>query len=119
MIRKADERTCVSKQFFGAPGVVYVQNILNGGEFAGKGRLFAHNVIKPGMGLGDHTHHGEFEVYYILKGVGTYNDNGTEILVHPGDVTVCPDGETHGIYNNGTEDLEFIALIVYTTKTDA
>lgn len=113
MIRRANERTCWSKQMFGAPGVVDAQQILNAGEFADKGRLFSHIVLKPGSGLGDHTHKGDFEIYYILKGEGRYNDNGTPAVLRPGDTSVCLDGETHGIFNDGTENLEFIALVLF------
>ena len=48
-----------------------------------------------------------------LSGCGTYNDNGTEVTVSSGDITFTADGEGHGLRNNGTEPLEFIALIVY------
>ena len=114
MIRKDCDRTCFSKQMFGAPGEVDFRQILNAGEFFDKGRLFNHCVIKPGMGLGLHKHTDEIEVYYILSGEGRYDDNGTEVTVRPGDTTVCYDGESHAIYNDGTEDLEFIALILFT-----
>ena len=34
-------------------------------------------------------------------------------LVTAGDVMICKDGEEHMLENDGTEDLEFIALILY------
>jgi mannose-6-phosphate isomerase-like protein (cupin superfamily) len=113
MIRKGDERVTVQEVKFGGPGETWLAQILNPDEFGNKGRLFNHNVLKPGCGLGKHRHNGEFEVYYILKGEGLYNDNGTEVTVKIGDVTVCPSGEEHGILNTGREDLEFIALILF------
>ena len=82
-------------------------------ELYDKGRVFSHAVLKPGCEVGWHIHQGEGETYYILKGVGTYNDDGTTLEVFPGDVTFTDSGQGHAIKNNGEEDLEFIALILY------
>ncbi|MDR2745499.1 MAG: cupin domain-containing protein [Desulfovibrio sp.] len=113
MIRNAKERVTSVGVKFGGPGETWLAQILNPDEFGNKGRLFNHNVLKPGCGLGKHRHEGEFEVYYILKGEALYNDNGNEVTVRPGDVTICPSGEEHGILNTGKEDVEFIALILF------
>ena len=56
-------------------------------------------------------HHGESETYYIIKGQGEYDDNGTKRPVTVGDKTFTPDGCGHGIANTGDEDLVFMALI--------
>ena len=64
--------------------------------------------------MGYHQHVGDFEIYYIVKGEGQYNDNGTIVPAKVGDVFRCADGEFHAIQNTGDEDLEFIALIVAT-----
>ena len=45
-----------------------------------------------------------------------YNDNGTEVEVGPGDVTICPEGEEHALANTGSEDMEIIALILFDKK---
>jgi mannose-6-phosphate isomerase-like protein (cupin superfamily) len=116
MIRRSDAVTTASSQRFGGPGEAWSAQILNEGEFEGRGRLFNRMVLKPGVGIGKHRHTKEFEVYYILKGQGLYDDNGAKVNVGPGDVTVCPDGEEHGILNTGAEDLEMIALILFAGK---
>ena len=51
-------------------------------------------------------------IHYILKGKGIYNENGTKREICAGDVTFCPDGEGHGLVNDGDEDIIFIALIL-------
>ncbi len=79
----------------------------------GKGRLFNHFTIKPGCSIGKHPHNDEFEVFYILSGNGTYDDNGTIIEFNTGDVLICNSGEEHTIENTGTEDVNMIALILY------
>ena len=41
-----------------------------------------------------------------------FNDNGTEKIVHAGDICATGYGEVHGLENKTEEDLEMIALIV-------
>jgi quercetin dioxygenase-like cupin family protein len=47
----------------------------------------------------------------MLTGTAVYNDDGTEHVVTAGDVMIAESGHGHGISNDGTEDVEFIALI--------
>ena len=113
MIRRQTELSKVEAELFGGPGKLHSDILLSKEEFFGKGRLFNHCILHPGEGIGAHPHNGEFEVYYILKGEGLYNDNGTEQTVRAGDLTICPSGQSHGFKNTGSEDLEFIALILF------
>ena len=53
------------------------------------------------------------EFYYILRGRGEYNDNGTLVELGPGDVSFTAPGEGHGILCVGDEPLEYIALILF------
>ena len=69
MIRHYDELTKLDMQHKGGKGHILAAELLNGEDFAGKGRVFNHCVLK--------------------------------------------DGEEHMLENDGTEDLEFIALILY------
>ena len=69
-------------------------------------------ILNPGEEVPFHTHTGDCEYYYILSGAGIYSDNGTAVEVKPGLITFTPSGNGHGIQNTGTEQLEFIALIV-------
>lgn len=114
MIRRSDEKTVEVKKMFGGQGEAVMACILNGAEeMYGKGRVFRHLLLHPGCEVGWHVHQGDGETYYILKGHGLYNDNGTETEVGPGDVTFVDSGEGHALLNNGEEDLEAIALILY------
>ncbi|MFT4300196.1 MAG: cupin domain-containing protein [Desulfovibrio sp.] len=114
MIYRADALDGFEKEMFGGPGTTKFTKIVSEDGLAGKGRLFNVVNLKPGCAIGSHKHSGELEIYYVLKGHGTYDDNGTAVQVKPGDVTVCNDGEVHGILNSGTEDMEMIALILFT-----
>ena len=85
-------------------------------EAKGHGRVFSKVVIPPGASIGYHEHSGEFEVFYVISGEATVNDNGNEVVLKPGDMTLCADGSGHGTRNNGTEDLVMMAMILNTLE---
>lgn len=80
-------------------------------DLCGSGRLLTQIVLPSGAQVPEHTHHDEFEVYFILSGEGDYNDNGTTVHLTAGDVALCRDGETHGVVNTGKGELSFVAFI--------
>lgn len=107
---KSEEKTCL----FNGKGKINVRNLLEGpNELYNKGRVFAHTTVYPGASIGYHVHKNESETYYILSGIGLFNDNGNMIEVSAGDVTFTGAGEGHGIEAIGDEPIEMIALIVY------
>ena len=114
MINRANDLECFEKELFGGPGAIHFTKIVNEHGLADKGRLFNIGTLKPGCAVGNHKHNGEMEIYYILEGEGMYNDNGVEAPVKAGDVTVCNDGESHGLLNTGKTDLKMVALILFT-----
>lgn len=114
MIRKQSEQNIAKKNLRNGHGEVIMRNLISGdAELLGKGRLLAHMTLLPGDSIGEHAHEGDGELFYILKGHPTYNDNGNWATLEPGDFTVCYDGESHCIQNNTEEPVEFIALILY------
>lgn len=114
MVRTKEEVAVEHKCIRSGNGETEMHKLLNGeAELYGKGRMFNHMVIAPGNSIGEHMHSGDNEVFYFLKGTGTYNDNGTVKTVKAGDVAVCSDGEIHSLVNDGTEPLEMIALILF------
>jgi len=114
MIRRKDERTVMAKQMFGGQGQSIMNHILNGpDEMYNKGRVFSHIVLEKDCEVGWHIHHGDGETYYILKGEGEYNDNGTVVTLYPGDVAFVDAEEGHSIINRKDEPLEMIALVLY------
>lgn len=99
---------------FQGMGEITVREILEGPEeMYQKGRVFAHTTVYPGSAIGYHVHDHESETYYILKGTARFNDNGKEVILHPGDVAFTGSGEGHGIAAIGEEPVEMIALILY------
>jgi len=106
-------QTVIKENANGGTGRVVIKHILDEKELNGKCKLFAEVTIAPGCSLGYHEHHGESETYYIIKGQGEYNDNGTMRRVAVGDRTFTPDGCGHAIANTGDTDLVFMALIIF------
>ena len=114
MIRRSNEKTVEVKKMFDGDGEAIFHKILNGqDELYGKGRVFSHVVLKTGCEIGWHVHQNEGEAYYVLKGVGSYNDDGSMVTVYPGDVTFTDSGQGHSIKNECQEDLELIALVLF------
>ncbi|MGN1381452.1 MAG: cupin domain-containing protein [Eubacterium sp.] len=101
--------------FKGGKGHVLVRKILKTDEeMYNKGRVFNHMVLEKGCEVGKHTHEGDAETYYVLSGHGKYlNNDGKVVDVAPGDVMFTGDGETHALWNEEDEPLEFIALVLY------
>ena len=115
MIRKKDECKIEFREHMrDGKGTVEITNLIEGPEeLCGKGRLFSKITLKSGCSIGFHIHDNDSELFYVLKGVAEYNDNGTVKTVFPGDVMICPAGTGHGVENVSEETVEIIAVIVY------
>ena len=114
MIRKAAEcKKEYRENMRGGDGTVELTSFASSEELYNKGRLFANITLKPGCSIGYHVHEADSELFYLMKGQVLYNDNGTECTLTAGDVMICPAGTGHSIANNGEEDAEVIAVIVY------
>ncbi len=115
MVREASEvRIEKREKMRGGNGIIEVTHFTNSPEeLFGKGRMFARMTLKPGDSIGFHKHEGDGELYYILSGNAKYDDNGEIRRIQAGDVTICPEGEGHGIENDTDEPIDIIALILY------
>lgn len=115
MIRKENQCKIEYREHMrGGDGTVLLTNFISSPEeLCDKGRLFSKITLNPGCSIGYHVHENDSELFYILKGVAQYNDNGNIVTVSAGDVTICPPGQGHGIANKRDEVVELIAVIVY------
>ena len=111
-----ESNTITAKNKAGGKNEIYIMHLLTEKEMVGQCKMFAKVTIPPGASIGEHYHYGDSETYHILSGVGTYSDNGDVYEISAGNTTFCPDGSMHGIENNGTEDLIFVALIIASPK---
>ena len=114
MIKKATEfKTEYRENMRGGNGTVEITNFVTPTELNDKGRLFANITLRPGCSIGYHVHENDSEIFYLMKGEALYNDNGVDHILTAGDVMVCPAGTGHSVANNGSEDVEICAVIVY------
>lgn len=115
MIRKKGSyKVDIREQMMGGMGRFVVENILNPEEMHGKGRLFARGTLAPGHSVGYHTHEKDMEICFFLSGTGVVTDeNGTKTQIGAGDCNIVDVGQGHEIVNTGTEDLVYIALILF------
>ena len=70
-----------------------------------------HNILPVGSSIGMHTHTGNCEVMYILKGTITFTYDGKTETAKAGDVHYCPCGHKHSAENLGDTDAEFFAIV--------
>ncbi|TYQ12923.1 UNVERIFIED_CONTAM: mannose-6-phosphate isomerase-like protein (cupin superfamily) [Acetivibrio alkalicellulosi] len=113
MIKKAEEMVKeIKEKMRGGKGSVELVHIFSQNEFKGKIRLCAKITIEPGSSIGFHQHADEEEMFYIIKGKGTFNDNGNIKELECGDSVLTGNGASHSVENTGEEDLEMLAVIL-------
>ena len=113
--RNSEMNTEKRENMRGGDGVVSICNVLEKGEYKGSARLLGTITLKPGCSIGAHVHENEEEVFYIIKGTATYDDNGKAEILGAGDSCICLSGETHSIANREAEGdvVLFAAILTY------
>lgn len=113
MIKRAEEMMMdIRERMMGGKGSVQILHLFSRDELTGKCRLFARVTLEPGCSIGTHAHDREEEVYYILSGSATVNDNGNIRELCPGDAVITGNGACHSIENTGSQDLVLMAVIL-------
>lgn len=84
------------------------------GEAAGLTELGArHVVLEPGAWSSQrHWHEGEDELLVMLSGSAVLVEDGSEIVLSPGDVAAWPKGVRNGhhLINRGAEQCSFVCV---------
>ena len=91
--------------FKGGEGIFYNKMFTDGVN------KMMHGKLEPGSSIGYHKHEGSCEMIFILEGTGKFLYDDTEEEVKPGMVHYCPEGHSHSLINNGSEDLIFYAVV--------
>ncbi len=111
--RNADMTTDIKVQMRGGNGQAVIKSVLDKGEYKGASRLVATITLEPGCSIGAHIHENEEEIFYIIKGTATYNDNGKTEILNVGDSCICLSGQEHSIANESEDEvLEIFAVIM-------
>ena len=100
------------KKVHGGNGFGHMKVLATPDQMYGNARLFNHVTMDPGCSFGYHPHEHETEFYYILSGEAIFNDNGTEVVLHTGDIAETGGGASHSLENRGDVPVELIALII-------
>jgi quercetin dioxygenase-like cupin family protein len=80
-------------------------------------RYIDYAQLPPGTSIGDHTHPGDEEEFYlVLSGHGRMRLGPETFPVSAGDLLRNPPGGTHGLRNTGPVPLE---LFVFAVRRDA
>ncbi|MDX5573760.1 cupin domain-containing protein [Streptomyces griseus] len=67
-------------------------------------------ILPPGVSIGLHTHGDDAETYIILRGAGLMHRDGGEFRVETGDVVHNRPYGTHGLVNDGEEELHLLVF---------
>ena len=91
---------------------------MRGGEGEMIARMFVNEDTKimrgrltPGSTIGLHVHGTGSEMICVLSGTGKVLCDGEYEPLAAGSVHYCPRGHQHSLINDGTEDLEILAMI--------
>lgn len=115
MIKRNENMTeSVKVNMRGGDGQVIVREVLDKGEYKGASRLIAEIVLEPGCSIGGHVHENEEEIFYIMEGTATYDDNGKTEILRKGDSCVCLAGEQHSIANREAEGTLRVFAVILT-----
>ena len=110
--KKADMIKEVRERMRDGSGEIEIVHIFKKDELKGKARLFARLILKKNCSIGFHTHDDEEEIYYILSGKGTVEENGKTYDTSAGDAILTGNGAGHSITNQQDEPLEVLAVIL-------
>lgn len=72
--------------------------------------IFRKRVLHPGSAIGSHLQK-EDEIYYVLRGAGIMEMNGSVLHLRAGDAVLTRPGSTHSLKPEGNEDI--VILISY------
>lgn len=96
----------------GGDGTVCFGGFIPNDSMPRHARVISEIKLENGCSIGSHQHADEYELFYILEGTATYDDNGAEVKLYPGDFSICRDGESHGIANRDGATVRLLAIVI-------
>lgn len=108
MIRNVKEN--IISDLRGGKGNVSIRRLLDNLVISNS-NMIALIELEPYASIGEHYHHDDSEIYYIVEGKGIFNDNGEEFDVKKGDFCNITKGMKHGLINNSGEKLVLLAIV--------
>ncbi len=115
LVKKSQQPLEIRPQMRGGNGEAHLKQLLP--QLPMEVRFFNAITLAPGSSIGVHKHVGESELFYFVSGTGRFCDDGDWSEVHPGDATITFAGHSHGLENNGSEDLVLVSAIIIDCTT--
>src|SRR3954462_14295277 len=72
----------------------------------------AEAALEPDQANARHYHRVSEEIYFVVKGSGDMEVDGTHKRIAVGDAVLIPAGAWHSLYNNGTSELRILCCCV-------
>ena len=114
--RREDVPEKVVTGLHGGRGELHSRNFLSQEDSNGMGRVFSVSTLEAGGLVAWHEHHGDSELFYILRGEPlVLDENKEEHRLKPGDVMLCRDGEGHSI-EAVSGPVDYISIILFTEQ---
>ena len=76
----------------------------------GNNLTLSSTFLRANQQTNGHTHAGQEEVYFFIKGKGEMTIDDDTFTVKEGDVVCIEDGEFHKVYNTGHMGLYFVCV---------
>ncbi|MEX5282007.1 MAG: cupin domain-containing protein [Nitrospiraceae bacterium] len=67
--------------------------------------------FEPGQEQKGHVHGEQDKVYLVLEGQGTFQVGNDRQVLGPGEGTMAPAGEPHGVLNHTTQRLKVLVFV--------
>lgn len=113
MIKKVtDFKIITEEECCGGVGKAVLGQVLTAKDTYEKVPAYAIVTLGPEDSVGYHIHHGDMEIYTVLKGTAIFNDNGTEVILQENESGITYDGEGHAIRPASGEELQFLACTI-------
>jgi mannose-6-phosphate isomerase-like protein (cupin superfamily) len=74
---------------------------------------FEYVLVPVGTAIGRHRHSRTEEIYFVLSGRGSMDQDGVRSEVGPGDLIMSPRDVTHAMDVLGEEPVELLVIEVY------
>ena len=95
---------------FGGKGAVQYRRAISPSVYVGPWAYTDHLLLPPGSTVGQQSHRGVAEVYYVMSGAGTVGVGSETTAIHEGDAIPVQLNEAHTLQNPGTAPLELLIV---------